>query len=92
VSPTPTLIAAIWTDPQINTLTVSGEVANGTRKSSTLLALGWVVGETVFTSKSGECDVTMEVKPESISGTFTCSGVKSADGSQTVNATGSFET
>ena len=93
VSPTATLIAAVWTDPQINTMTISGEVANGTRKTSTLLAIGWVIGEDVvsFTSKSGECDVTMEVKPDAISGTFTCSGVKSADGSQTVNATGSFE-
>jgi hypothetical protein len=92
ISPTSELIAAVWVDPDINTLTLTGDVIAGTSPTSARLILGWVIGpdSTTFASADGECQVTMEPTATALSGSFTCTGLSSADGALTVDATGTF--
>ena len=58
------------------------------------LSLSVLVGgkPVTFLSKAGECTVGMAVTGATVSGTYTCPKLKSADGKLTVRATGSYRT
>jgi hypothetical protein len=85
-----------WGDPLGDVLALGGTVSAGTRTTATDFVLSWTLmvdGKTVtFTSKAGECTVGMAVKPSTVSGSFTCHKVRSADGKLVVGATGTYRT
>jgi hypothetical protein len=111
VSPTDTLIAAVWTETVSNvaesygeliTISMGGTIVEGTQATSQSgLGLGFVISRFdaagndifshVFSSRAGECQVTMARTSTGVSGTFTCASIVDADG-HTVSATGSFAT
>ena len=85
----------------IATVTLTGPVAAGSHATSASgLVLAFNVSRTdaagndlffhSWTSSAGECTVTMETGA-AISGSFTCTGIKSADG-LTVDAEGTYRT
>ena len=110
VSPTTTILAAVWVEARDNlaesyadiaTVTLAGPVAAGSHATSASgLVLAFNVSRTdadgndlffhSWTSSAGECTVTMETGA-AISGSFTCTGIKSADG-LTVDAEGTYRT
>ena len=110
VSPTSTIIAAIWTETIDNvaagygdliTVSLGGPVFDGTQRTSAQgIVLSFGVsrmdagGNDLFdhqwTSKAGECSVTMSTGAE-ITGSFECAGLTSQDGT-TVDAEGTFGT
>ena len=85
-----------WTDPLQNVLTLAGPVDRGTRTTDAGLVLTWALmvdGKLVtFTSTAGECTIGMAVNPKSVSGSFSCRKLKSADGKLTVEASGTYRT
>jgi hypothetical protein len=89
-------MASSWSDPVGDALVLGGPVSSGTRTTDTDFVLSWTVmvgGKAVtFTSKAGECIIDMAVKPTTVSGSFTCHKVKSADGKLVVGATGTYRT
>jgi hypothetical protein len=89
-------MASSWGDPLGDALALGGPVSDGTRMTDAGFVLSWTVmvnGKAVtFTSKSGECVIGMAVKPATVSGSFTCHKVKSADGKLVVGATGTYRT
>lgn len=111
VSPTATLIAAVWTETVDNvaegygdliTISMGGTIVEGTQATSEAgLGMGFAINRIdaagndlfnhVFSSKAGECQVTMARSATGVSGMFTCTGIKDTDG-HTVNATGTFAT
>lgn len=94
--PSGSSMASSWGDPGGDALAIGGPVSAGTRTTDTSLTLTWTVlvkGKAVtFTSSAGECVIGMAVKPTSVSGSFTCHKVKSADGKLTVGASGTYRT
>jgi hypothetical protein len=85
-----------WGDLVGDVLVLGGPVSAGTRTTDAGFVLSWTVmvkGKAVtFTSKAGECVIGMAVKPTTVSGSFTCHRVKSADGKLVVGATGTYRT
>ena len=97
----------ILTDPSgtfgdFVTLSMSGTIVEGTQATSAAgIVLGFAISRDnadgtsqfnhVFTSKDGECQVTMQRTGSGVSGTFTCTGIKDEQGNA-VDATGSFAT
>jgi hypothetical protein len=94
--PSGTTMDSSWGDQLGNALDLGGPVSAGTRTTDAGFVLSWTVmvnGKAVtFTSKAGECTIGMAVKPTTISGSFTCHKVKSADGKLTVGASGTYRT
>lgn len=113
VSPTSSLLAAVWTETVDNVeagygdlivVSMGGPIAAGTQATSADLKLnfslsrmdasGGEVFDYVFTSEAGECRVTMAPGGETLTGSFTCSGVpgsNAVDGSVvSTDATGTF--
>lgn len=100
ISPTATLIAAVWTSVIENVsagyadqvvLTITGPVISGSEATSEARivvgvsvsrvdASGNDVFSHVFTSKDGECSVTMSKGASAITGSVTCSSLGDADG------------
>jgi len=91
-----TAFSATWTDAAQNTLALDAKVDRGTRTTGDGLVLRFTVvveGTAVaFTSKAGECTIGMGVQPTTVSGSFTCKKLKSADGTLTIEATGTYRT
>jgi hypothetical protein len=89
-------MASSWVDLVGDALALGGPVSAGTRTTDAGFVLSWTVmvkGKAVtFTSKAGECVIGMAVKPTTVSGSFTCHKVKSADGKLVVGATGTYRT
>jgi len=89
-------MAASWADSAGASLTLTGPVQRGTRTTDAGFTLSLslqVNGQpATFLSKAGECTVGMAVTGATISGTFTCPKLKSADGKVTVRASGSYRT
>jgi hypothetical protein len=89
-------VTGTWTDPLQNLLKLAGPVDRGTRTTDADLVLTWsltVGGKLVtFTSSAGECTIGMAVNPTSVSGSFSCRKLKSADGKLTVEASGTYRT
>jgi hypothetical protein len=85
-----------WGDLTGDALVIGGPVSAGTRATDEGLVLSWTVmvkGKAVtFTSKAGECVIGMAVKPTTVSGSFTCRRVKSADGKLVIGASGTYRT
>ena len=84
------------------TITIGGPVFTGTRATSDPgIIVVFTVSRTdaagkdlffhVFTSKAGECSVTMQQTSSGVSGTFDCAAITDEDG-HTVQARGSFAT
>jgi hypothetical protein len=84
------------------TLSLGGTIVEGTQATSEAgLGLGFTINRIdasgndlfnhVFSSKAGECHVTMERTATGVSGTFNCASITDADG-HTVSASGSFAT
>jgi hypothetical protein len=94
--PSGATLASSWGDPLGDALALGGPVSDGTRTTDAGFVLSWTVmvnGKPVtFTSKSGECVVGMAVKTSTVSGSFTCHRVRSADGKLVVAATGTYRT
>jgi hypothetical protein len=94
--PSGTSMASSWGDPVGDALALGGPVSDGTRTTDAGFVLSWTVmvnGKSVtFTSSGGECVIGMAIKPTTISGSFTCHKVKSADGKLTVGASGTYRT
>jgi hypothetical protein len=94
--PSGAVMASSWGDPVGDALALGGPVSDGTRMTDTDFVLSWTVvvsGKPVtFTSSRGECVIGMAVKPATVSGSFTCHKVKSADGKLIVGATGTYRT
>ena len=97
----------VETDPSgtfadLVSLSMSGPLFEGTeRTSQSGIGLGFAVsrdtdqGTTAFShdfsSRSGECEVTMYPTSTGVAGTFACDGIADADG-RIFNARGSFAT
>ena len=85
-----------WGDTAGELLALSGPVTNGTRTTDGGFVLSWTVtidGKAVlFTSKAGECTVGMADKPSTVTGSFVCDKVKSADGKYTLGVRGTYKT
>jgi hypothetical protein len=94
--PTGASLASSWGDPLGDALALGGPVSDGTRTTDAGFVLSWTVmvnGKAItFTSSSGECVIGMAVKTTTVSGSFTCHKVKSADGKLVVGATGTYRT
>ncbi len=94
--PSGTSMASSWGDPGGDALALGGPVSDGTRMTDAGFVLSWTVmvnGKSVtFTSSRGECVIGMAVKPTTVSGSFTCHKVKSADGKLVVGASGTYRT
>ncbi|HYK96655.1 MAG TPA: hypothetical protein VE011_12455 [Candidatus Dormibacteraeota bacterium] len=94
--PSGSSMASTWSDPAGDALALGGPVSAGTRATDAGFVLSWTVmvkGKAVtFTSSAGECVIGMAVKPATVSGSFTCHRVKSADGKLVVGATGTYRT
>ena len=84
------------------TVSMSGTIVEGTQATSEAgLVLGFAIRrdnadgsnqfDHVFTSRGGECRVTMARTSTSVSGTFACTGIKDLGGNA-VDAQGSFAT
>ena len=74
---------------------IAGLTFTGTRPTSPALSIVITVdrgGETAFfRTMKNECNVTIDTaNANEVSGNFTCTGLKSADGSATVDASGRF--
>lgn len=74
---------------------IAGLTFTGTRPTSPALSIVITVdtgGATAFfRSMKDECDVTIDTaNANEVAGSFTCTGLKSADGSATVDASGRF--
>ena len=95
-APAGNAVTGTWTDPLQTVLTLVGPVDRGTRTTDAGLVLTWAVmvdGKLVtFTSTAGECTIGMAVNPKSVSGSFSCRRLKSADGKLTVEASGTYRT
>jgi len=87
---------ASWGDTLGTSLGITGPAVAGTRTTGSDFVLTWkamVNGALVtFTSKAGECTVGMAIKPDSVTGSFVCKKLRSADGKLTVDASGSYRT
>jgi hypothetical protein len=87
---------AVWTDASGSSFTLTGRAGKGTRTTGDDLVLTFSVtvdGKAViFSSSNKECTVGMATKPNSVSGSFVCSELTSADGKRTVKATGTYQT
>jgi hypothetical protein len=94
--PSGSSMASSWGDPLGDALALGGPVSAGTRMTDAGFTLSWTVmvnGKAVtFTSKAGECVIGMAVKPTTVSGSFTCHKVRSADGKLVVGVTGIYRT
>ena len=84
------------------TVSMGGTIVEGTQPTSEAgLGLGFTINRIdaagndlsnhVFSSKAGECQVTMARTATGVSGTFTCASITDADG-HTVSASGTFAT
>lgn len=88
---------ASWTDAASNTVSLDATVDRGTRTTDATLVLRFSVVAAdgtvrTFTSKAGECTIGMGVLPSAVSGSFTCTKLRSDDGKVTVGATGTYRT
>jgi hypothetical protein len=110
VSPTTTILAAVWVDARANasdgtgdlaTVSIAGPVFSGTQTTSEAgitvsvsVSRADATGSELFfhlwTSKAGECQVTMAAG-SAITGTFTCASLTSQDG-VTVSVEGTYST
>ena len=86
-----------WTDAASNTVSLDATVDRGTRTTDATLVLRLrlvAADGTVrsFTSKAGECTIGMGVLSGAVSGSFTCTKLKSDDGKLTVGASGTYRT
>ena len=85
-----------WGDPLGDLLALSGPVSSGTRATDDGFVLSWTLlikGVAVpFASKAGECTIGMADKVTSVTGSFFCKKVKSADGKFTVVVQGTYRT
>lgn len=94
--PSGTTMASTWGDSAGDALALGGPVSAGTRATDSGFVLSWTVmikGQAVkFTSSAGECVIGMAVKMTTVSGSFTCHQVKSADGKLLVSASGTYRT
>ena len=84
------------------TISVNGTIVEGTQSTSAAgIVLGFAIRrdnadgsnefDHVFTSKGGECQVTMQRTGSGVSGTFACTGITDLQGNS-VDAQGSFAT
>lgn len=89
-------IATTWADPTGASLALSGPASAGTRTTDPTFSLTWTVlvdgAPLTFSSTAGECTVGMAVQPNSVTGSFVCKKLRSADGKLTVNVRGTYRT
>jgi hypothetical protein len=94
--PAGTALDSTWGDTLGDVLALSGPVSSGTRMTDEGFVLTWTAmigGKPVtFASKAGECTVGMAAKPTTVSGSFVCKKVKSADGKYVVGVRGTYRT
>ena len=74
---------------------IAGLTFTGTRPTSSALSIVITIdtgaATAFFRSMKDECDVTIDTaKANEIAGSFTCTGLKSADGTATIDASGRF--
>lgn len=87
---------ASWTDASGNSLSLTGIATSGVRPTGADLVLTWTVvvnGKPVtFTSNHGECILGMALKPKTISGSITCTKLRSDDRKVVVGIAGDYRT
>lgn len=87
---------ATWADTAGAQLGLAGPASAGTRQTAPDFVLSWTVlvsgAPVTFTSDDGECTVGMAVQPKTVTGSFVCKKVKSADGKLVVDAKGTYRT
>ena len=88
-------MALNWLSPEGGTFGISGSSFQGTMPTGSSLRLDLEIrggGALVaFRSNDGSCTVTIERATDTdVSGSFTCSGLRSIDGAIDVRATGDF--
>jgi hypothetical protein len=89
-----TTVALGWGDAQQTTVAIAGPLDRGTRTTDEhlVLTITLLVNGTpaTFTSNAGPCTVGMAAVGTNVQGSFTCHGLKSADGKLTIEASGSY--
>ena len=89
-------IDAAWADALGSGLSISGPASAGTRTTDPTFVLTWTVAvngvSTTFSSAAAECTVGMGVQPKSVTGSFVCKKLKSADGKLEIDLRGTYRT
>jgi len=69
---------------------IGGKAFTGTQKTATLLVASMAIGKAIFTSVSGECDVTVsKATSTELQGSIGCDNI--SQNSKTIDVTGTFE-
>jgi hypothetical protein len=88
--PPPSSFALRWSRGD-DSIGMAGPAFRGTEPTSNTLSFVIVAGGTMFRSLAGECQVTIDTATaRRLSGSFTCNGLKSQNGTLTVDASGRF--
>jgi hypothetical protein len=94
-SPPPSGLALVWKGPAKQSFGLAGDSFSSLQPTGATLTLSLTlhVGDTTmaFQSSAGECNVTITpALATNMGGTFQCTGLRTSDGSLTINANGSF--
>jgi hypothetical protein len=93
-SPPNGMVNLTWADAASNALTIGGRLYEGTRKTSSAMALSLAVGSPKFDtygSGDGTCDVTFDrLDKKYLSGSFSCRKLTGANGTTLTGASGTF--
>lgn len=93
-SPPNGIVNLTWADENNNTLSIGGQLYEGSQRTSSKMALSLTVGSPKFDSYgsgNGTCEVTFDkVAKNLLSGRFDCRKLAGANGTTLTGATGTF--